>query len=147
MVENLLMSTFFMAWPVFFFKLVFLWLLKFMVVHHYTTGDGFFAECPKLCRVLSIGHSAKRLFTDCQRESTRQTTGTRQWGGLPSAEHSANNNTRQRGGLPSVRMARHSVNQNTQQVVLTRVGGDAQLVPGAAFDDARCTTPSRQSQP
>ena len=36
----------------------------------------------------------------------------RQRGGLPSAEHSANNNTRQRGGLPS---AKHSANQNTRQ--------------------------------
>ena len=32
-----------------------------------TTGDGFFAECPTLCRVLFIGHSAKRLFTEGQR--------------------------------------------------------------------------------
>ena len=67
-----------------------------------TTGDGFFAECPRLCRVLFIGHSANHLFVECQRESTRQTTGTRQRGGLPSAEHSANNNTRQNWSLPSV---------------------------------------------
>ena len=71
-----------------------------------TTGDGFFAECPILCRVLFIGRSAKRLFAECQGESTRQTTGTRQRGGLPS------NNTRQRPGLLSVG---HSANQNTRQ--------------------------------
>ena len=73
----------------------------------FTTGYGFFPECPRLCRVLFIGHSTKRLFAECQRESTRQTTGTRQRGGLPSAEHSANNNTQQRPGLLSVG---HSVN-------------------------------------
>ena len=77
-----------------------------------TTRDGFFAECPSLCQVLFIGRSAKRLFAECHRESTRQTNDTRQRGGLPSAEHSANNNTRQRPGLPSVG---HSKNRNTQQ--------------------------------
>ena len=51
----------------------------------YTIGDGFFAECPRLCRVLFIGHSAKRLFAECQRERTRQTSGTRQRAYLPSA--------------------------------------------------------------
>ena len=30
-----------------------------------TTGYGFFAECPRLCRVFFIGHSAKRLFAEC----------------------------------------------------------------------------------
>ena len=78
----------------------------------HTTGDGFFAECPRLCRVLFIGRSAKRLFAECQRASTRQTTGTRQRGGLPSAEYSTNNNTRQRPDLSSVG---HSANQNTRQ--------------------------------
>jgi len=33
------------------------------------------------------------------------------------------------------------------QVVLERVGGGAQRLPGPAFDDASCTTPSRQPQP
>ena len=75
-------------------------------------GDGFFAECPSFCRVFFIGRSAKRLFVECHRENTRQTNGTRQRGGLASAEHSANNNTRQRGGLLSVG---HSANQNTRQ--------------------------------
>ena len=65
-------------------------------VHGHATGDGFFTECPRLCRVFFIGHSVKRLFAKCQRKSTRQTTGTRQKSGLPSAEHSAKNNTRQR---------------------------------------------------
>ena len=77
-----------------------------------TTGDGFFVECPRLCRVFFIGHSVKRLFAESQRESTRQTNSTRQKGGLPSAEHSTKNNTRQRPGLPSVE---HSANQNTRQ--------------------------------
>ena len=58
----------------------------------FTAGDGFFAGCPRLCRVLFIGRSAKRLFAECQRENTRQTTGTRQRGG----------NTRQNWSLPSV---------------------------------------------
>jgi hypothetical protein len=30
-----------------------------------TTGNAVFAECPRLCRVLNIGHSAKRLFAEC----------------------------------------------------------------------------------
>jgi len=68
-----------------------------------TTGYGLFVECPRLYRVFFIGHSVKRLFAECQRESTRQTTSTRQKGGLPSAEHSAKNKTRQRPGLPSVK--------------------------------------------
>jgi len=29
------------------------------------TGDGFFAKCPRLCRVLFIVHSVKRLFAEC----------------------------------------------------------------------------------
>ena len=52
-----------------------------------------------ICRVPEIKHSANNWHS-------------RQRGGLPSAEHSANNNTRQRGGLPS---AKHSANQNTRQ--------------------------------
>ena len=90
------------------------YLLYYIMPVHFliTTGDGFFAECPRLCRVFFIGHSVKRLFTECQRESTRQTTGTRQRVSLPSAENSSNNNTRQRGYLPSVG---HSANQNTRQ--------------------------------
>ena len=43
-----------------------------------TTGDGFFAEYPRLCWVLFIGHSANRLFAECQRECTRQTANTQQ---------------------------------------------------------------------
>ena len=80
--------------------------LKIQQHKTHTTGDGFFAECPRLCRVLFIRHLVKRLFAECQRESTRQTTGTRQRGGLPS------NNTRQRPGLLSVR---HLANQSTRQ--------------------------------
>ena len=33
------------------------------------------------------------------------------------------------------------------QVVRPRVGGESQRLPGAAFADAGCTTPSRQPQP
>jgi hypothetical protein len=33
------------------------------------------------------------------------------------------------------------------QVVWPRVGRDTQRCPGPAFDDARCSTPSRQPQP
>jgi hypothetical protein len=36
---------------------------------HLTTGNENFAECPELCRVQNIGHSAKILFAEC---STRQ---------------------------------------------------------------------------
>jgi len=43
-----------------------------------------------------------------------------------------------------VRRASPVLGTDGGQVVLTRVGGDAQLVPGAAFDDARCSTPSKQ---
>jgi hypothetical protein len=30
-----------------------------------TTGNAVFAECPRLCRVLNIGRSAKRFFAEC----------------------------------------------------------------------------------
>ena len=102
-----------------------------------TTGDGFFAECPRLCRVLFIGRSASKLFAECQRESIRQTTGTRQRGGLPSAEHSANNNTRQRLGLPSVG---HSANQNTRQMAAAVNGRQPPLtLCRVSFFDTRQT--------
>jgi len=33
------------------------------------TGDGFFTECPKLYRVLFIGHSAKRLLPSAREKA------------------------------------------------------------------------------
>ena len=37
----------------------------------------FFTECQNICRVHSIGHSAKKLFAECCRNHTRQNNGTR----------------------------------------------------------------------
>ena len=54
-----------------------------------TTGKPTYVECPDICRVHNLEHSAKLLFAECQTTCTRRTTGTRQ------------NITRQRHTLPS----------------------------------------------
>ena len=36
---------------------------------------------------------------------------------------------------------------DNRQVVCGRLGGDARVLPAAAFDDARCTAPSGQQSP
>jgi hypothetical protein len=33
--------------------------------YYNTTRNAVFAECPRLCRVLNIGHTANRLFAEC----------------------------------------------------------------------------------
>ena len=42
-----------------------------------TTGNSRIAECLMVCRVHSIGHSAKKLFVECIRNYTRQNNDTR----------------------------------------------------------------------
>jgi hypothetical protein len=89
-----------------------------------TTGNAVFAECPGLCRVLNIGHSAKRLFAECYTRQ-RKTLGKEYFAecrALGKGGHSANEatqltasffveclveDTRQRGVLPSA-WSRHS---------------------------------------
>lgn len=43
-----------------------------------TTGKRIFAECPALCRVPKVGHSAKGLFAECEPTDTQQRTNTQQ---------------------------------------------------------------------
>ena len=50
-----------------------------------TTGNATFAVCPKLCRVLYIGHTTKVVFAVCCRFDAWQNKGTRQTNCLPCA--------------------------------------------------------------
>ena len=78
-----------------------------------TTGHGWFAECKKLCRVLSVGHSAKAIFAEsrtqrhsakigrrqiclCREPDTRQTLAVGKNFPLPSAGRSAKIGRRQK---------------------------------------------------
>ena len=54
-----------------------------------TTGKPTYAECPDICRVHNLEHSAKLLFAECQKTCTRRTNGTRRPISLPSASHMA----------------------------------------------------------
>jgi hypothetical protein len=53
----------------------------------YTTENRLFAECLEVCRVHSIGHSAKSHFAKCRTQNTQRTPSTRQSGCLSSAGH------------------------------------------------------------
>jgi len=66
-----------------------------------------YAECRMLCRVHNIEHSAKLLFAECLRKSTRQTDNTRRQKTLPSASHVALG----KATLCRVPKSRHSVNE------------------------------------
>ena len=57
-----------------------------------TTGNSDFAECRKLCRVANHGHSAKRLFAECQTTHSANIS-------LPSVCLSAKISTQQRAVL------------------------------------------------
>ena len=65
-----------------------------------------YAECRRLCQVHNIEHSAKLLFAECLRKSTRQTDNTRRKKTLPSASHVALG----KATLCRVPKSRHSAN-------------------------------------
>ena len=54
-----------------------------------TTGKPTYAECPDICRVHNLEHSAKILFAECQKTCTRRINNTRRTISLPSASHMA----------------------------------------------------------
>ena len=61
-----------------------------LVYSHY--GNSYFAECRKICRVANHGHSAKRLFAECQTTHSANIS-------LPSVCLSAKISTQQRAVL------------------------------------------------
>ena len=116
----------------------------------FTTGKPTYAECPDICRVHNLEHSAKILFAECQKTCTRRINNTRRTISLPSASHMALGKDTLCRVLVSWHSAK-SVTCTNRRPADDRYGGDAFVcrVPYSrhSANAVTCTAPASSPRP